>query len=94
MLTIASSPYHFQEDMCPIKVGINDFSNSTINNAVITGPKGDPIATPSHYWYILLLKVKCTFFIHKSKSSFIFFLLIFVYNSPSSYVLLSIILIV
>ena len=59
---IVLSIYRFQRDMCSIKVGINYFSNSTINIPAITGPKGDPIATPSHFWYISLLKVKCMFF--------------------------------
>ena len=62
---IVSSTYHFQEEMCSIKFGIIEFSNSTINIPAITGPKGDPIATPSHCWYISLLKVNCALFVHK-----------------------------
>ena len=43
--------------MCSIKFGMNDFLNSTINIPATTGPKSDPITTPSHCRYISLLKV-------------------------------------
>ena len=91
---IVSSTHRFQGDIWSIKVGINDFSNSTINIPGINGPKADRIFTPSHCWYISLLKVKCPIFVHKSKSPVISLLIIFVYSSLSSYVLLSIMLIV
>ena len=64
---IVSSTYRFQGDMCSIKFGIDKCFNSTINIPAITGPKRDPIATPSHCWYISLLKVKILFVYLKFK---------------------------
>ena len=77
-VAMVSSTYRFHGVIYSVNLGSSVLSNSTINIPAITGPKGDPIATPSHCWCISLLNVKCTFFVHESNSSFISDLLMLV----------------
>ena len=54
MYVIASSTYLFHLVICVDNFGITFLSKSTLKFPAVTGPKGDPIATPSFWLYNLL----------------------------------------
>ena len=53
-----------------VNLPINTCSRCTMKITASTGPKGEPIATPLHYWYYYI-------FLHKRRGSFISFLIMF-----------------
>ena len=84
MKVIVSSTYYFQKLSCSFRTGTRDLSKCTMNIPARTGPRGEPIATPSVCKYMTTLNVKCTFFVQSVSISFISDLVISVESSPLS----------
>ena len=55
---IATSTYRFQNVIYLVKLGRSQFSSSIIKMSTKTGPRGDPMRTPSACTYVLDSKVK------------------------------------
>ena len=78
---IVSSTYLFHNNMSLDNVGIIFRSSSIIKMFTKTGPSGEPIATPSTWKYVLLLRVKCAFLVQRYSNSLISFFDISVFIS-------------
>ena len=81
-----SSTYLFHRDKNNefINPGTMVFSSSTMKIPAITGPKGEPMATPSSCWQHFPSNVKQIFLVHSKRRSFISFLGMLVCTSFSS----------
>ena len=75
------STYLFHNNMSLHIVGIIFRWSSTIKMFAKTGPSGEPIATPSTWRLVLLLKMKCTFSVYRYSNSLILFFSISVFIS-------------
>ena len=85
---------HIISKMLYIWSGRSEFSSSIITMSAKTGPRGEPMATPSVCTYVLNSKIKWTFLIDNIRISFISFFVIDVTISFFSYIIFKIISIV
>ena len=77
--------YHFQFERHDFTVGIRSSSSDNMKIFASEGPTGEPIATPAHGVYILLLKVKCNCLVQRYINPFKTVLGMFVCIFFSSY---------
>ena len=55
IIEMVSPTYLFREFISSVIVGINVRYRCNMKIPASTGPKGEPIATSSHCWYVILL---------------------------------------
>ena len=84
----------FHSDISPDNVGIIFCASSTIKILAKTGKSGNPMAMPSACTYVLLSRLKWTFFVERYDKFFISCVVMLVLISFLLYIILIIILIV